>query len=91
MYICIYYMCIYVSMYICGYLYNLVFFYSSVLHQNNYTSSAQYENSDVVLSIILGCRKLDSAHEAIRVLANDLPPDGSVKLVCIHLEVSDSK
>ena len=37
--------------------------------------------NDVSVSIVLACRKLDSAYETVKLLANDMPDDGSVRMV----------
>ena len=39
------------------------------------------ENKEVSIAIVLACRKIESAYEAIRLLSDDIPADGSVRMV----------
>ena len=39
------------------------------------------DTDNVSMSIVLACRKLDSAYDTIKLLSNDIPDDGSVSMV----------
>ena len=59
----------------------------------SFTLRNQDNDQDVLVSIVLACRQLDSAYQATKILSDDIPANGSVRMVrnndaylhfCIH-------
>ena len=41
----------------------------------------QDNDQDVLISIVLACRQLDSAYQATKILSDGIPANGSVRMV----------
>ena len=48
-------------------------------HSSSFDLSS--ENGEVSIAIVLACRKIETAYEAIKILSDDIPADGSVRMV----------
>ena len=62
----------------------------------SFTLRNQGNDQDVLISIVLACRQLDSAYQATKLLSDDIPANGSVRMVrnndtyvyfCVHAYV----
>ena len=47
----------------------------------SFTLRNQGNDQDVLISIVLACRQLDSAYQATKLLSDDIPANGSVRMV----------
>ena len=59
-------------------------------HRPRTNSSVPRQEGNVSMSVILACRKLDSAYAAIKLLSNHIPPDGSVRVHAMELDLANS-
>ena len=59
----------------------------------SFTLRNQDNDQEVLISIVLACRQLDSAYKATKILSDDIPANGSVRMVrnndaylhfCVH-------
>ena len=47
----------------------------------SFTLRNQDNDQDVLISIVLACRQLESAYQATKILSDDIPANGSVIMV----------
>ena len=47
----------------------------------SFTLRNQDNGQDVLISIVLACRQLESAYQATKILSDDIPANGSVIMV----------
>ena len=64
----------------------------------SFTLRNQGNDQDVLISIVLACRQLDSAYQATKLLSDDIPANGSVRMArnnytyvyfCVHANRSE--